>query len=322
MKILILGGAGFIGNNLARYCLNQPNAKVTILDSLDPYSHSTCDQLKEIWHKIEFVRGSVLDEALLSKVVQDKDLIFNLAGQTSHKLSLENPLLDAEVNCIGHLKVLEAIRLFNPEARIVYASSSTAVGKAEEAIVDESHPEKPLEIYSANKGAAEKYYRIYHKIHGLKTVVLRFSNLYGPYGKDDPSFGFVNYFIFQSLKNKVLSVYGDGEQTRNLMFVDDAVGILWKAANAEELFGQVSFATSSYHHSVKDVADLICEVFEGGFVEYVEWPERAREMDVERVMFSSEKLRAATGWQAQYSLREGLEKTKEVMLRNKYAWQL
>src|ERR1044071_2128281 len=147
MKILVIGGAGFLGANLVRRCLQESDNHVTVLDSLEPRLRANVNSLHEVWKKIRFVRGSMGDEPLIAEVVQGQDIIFNCAAQTSHPLSLEDPLFDAEINCLGNLKLLESIRLLNKQAMIVYASSSTVIGKAVGDLVDETHGEKPLDIY-------------------------------------------------------------------------------------------------------------------------------------------------------------------------------
>ena len=151
MNILILGGAGFVGANLVRRCLREPGTKVTVVDSLDPRLKSDPQNLKEVADCIEFIKGDMRDSSLMERVVRDKEVIFNCAGQTSHPLSLEDPLFDVEVNCLGNLTVLEAVRKANKNARIIYTSSSTVIGRAASRVVTESHGEFPLEIYSANK---------------------------------------------------------------------------------------------------------------------------------------------------------------------------
>ena len=151
MRILIVGGAGFLGANLVRRCLAESGSEVTVMDSLEPHLHATTKNLQEVWSQIRFVRGDMRDEPLLAEVVQGQDVIFNCAAQTSHPLSIQYPLLDADINCLGNLKLLEAIRLLNKDAVVVYTSSSTVIGKALCEVVDEDHWERPLEIYSANK---------------------------------------------------------------------------------------------------------------------------------------------------------------------------
>ena len=157
-RVLIIGGAGFLGSNLVRACLKDSDTKVTVLDSLDPHFLSTRESLCDVEDSIRFIQGDLLNEALLSELVKGQDVIFNCAAQTSHPLSIREPLLDVQINCIGNLKLLEAVRRFNPEAKVIYPSSSTVIGKALLETVDEDHWERPLEIYSANKSAAEKYY--------------------------------------------------------------------------------------------------------------------------------------------------------------------
>jgi UDP-glucose 4-epimerase len=245
--------------------------------------------------------------------VQDQDVIFNCAAQTSHALSVQYPLLDAEINCLGSLKLLEAVRLLNKDAVVVYSSSSTVIGEAINETADEDHPERPLEIYSANKGVAEKYFRIYHTHYDLKTVVLRFANLYGPFGKGFPEFGFINYFIHLAWANKQIKIFGKGDQTRNVMYVDDATDILWQAAHEPRLVGDAYLATSMEHLSVREIADTIIRVFQRGQVRSVEWPDQRRRIEIGHVKLSSARLRAITNWEPRFDFISGLQKTNAVL---------
>ena len=313
MKVLITGGAGFLGSNLVRRCLAEKSCQVTVLDSLDPLVHSTTQNLQEVWSQIRFIRGDIRNETLLAEVIQDQDVIFNCAAQTSHALSIQYPLLDAEINCLGSLKLLEAVRLLNKDAVVVYSSSSTVTGKALYEIADEDHPERPLEIYSANKGVAEKYFRIYHTHYDLRTVVLRFANLYGPFGKGFPEFGFVNYFIHQAWTNQQIKIFGKGNQTRNLMYVDDATEILWRAAHEPRLVGDAYLATGTQHLTVREIADTIVSVFQRGQVACVEWPDERRRIEIGHVRLSSARLRAITDWEPRYDFMSGLQKTKAIL---------
>jgi nucleoside-diphosphate-sugar epimerase len=310
---LIIGGAGFLGANLVRRCLSETGARVTVMDSLDPHLHSTVRNLQEVWPKIRFVRGDMRDETLLAEIVQGQDIIFNCAAQTSHPLSIQYPLLDAEINCLGNLKLLESIRLLNSSARVIYTSSSTVIGKARSTVVDEEHPEHPLEIYSANKGVAEKYYRIYHTLHDLQTVVLRFANLYGPYGKGFQEFGFINYFIHLARTGQEIRIFGSGSQTRNVLYVEDAVDLLWSAAQEPRLVGESYFATSEEHLSVGEIAEAIVRVFQAGKVIHIEWPEERKRIEVEHVVFSAERLRSLIDWKPRHDLESGLARTRSII---------
>ena len=312
MKVLIIGGAGFLGANLVRWCLGKHD-QVTVLDSLDPRLRSTVVNLTPVWDRITFVRGSMSDEPLIAQLVQSQDVIFNCAAQTSHLLSIQDPLFDAEINCLGNLRLLEAIRLLNPRAVVAYASSSTVVGKATASVIDESHSERPLDIYSANKGVAEKYYRIYHRVHDLKTVSLRFANLYGPYGKAFPEFGFVNYFIGLAWRHEPIRIWGPGTQMRNLMFAEDAAAILYDAAQTPALFGESFFAAHTQHLSVLAIANRIVDGLGRGSVIHSEWPDDRRRIEVDDVAISSQRLKDLTGWQPRHDFTEGLRKTKLVL---------
>jgi UDP-glucose 4-epimerase len=313
MNVLIIGGAGFLGANLVRRCLAEPDVQVTVMDSLDPHLHATTRHLQEVWPHIRFVRGDMRDETLLADIVQGQDIIFNCAAQTSHPLSIQYPLLDAEINCLGNLKLLESIRLLNSTARIVYTSSSTVIGKALTEVVDEDHWERPLEIYSANKGVAEKYYRIYHTIHDLKTVVLRFANLYGPYGKGYQEFGFINYFIHQAWNDQEIKIFGTGAQSRNVLYVNDATEILWRAAHEPRLVGESWFATGDQHLTVREIAEKIVQVFQRGRVVHVEWPDERKRIEIDHVVFSSERLRSIVDWTPGTDLESGLLHIKSIL---------
>ena len=313
-KMLITGGAGFLGSNLVRACLKDSGTEVTVLDSLDPHFLSTRESLCDVEDSIRFVEGDQCDEALLAEVVKGQDTIFACAAQTSHPLSIREPLLDVQINCVGNLKLLEAVRRFNPSATIVYPSSSTVIGKALLETVDEDHWERPMEIYSANKGAAEKYFHIYHTVHGLRTAVIRFANLYGPAGKNSPDFGFINYFIAQSARQNTLRVFGDGHQMRNVMYVEDAVSALQIAAvQCDRLAGKSWFATGDEHLSILQIAEAVATEFSAPSVECVPWPEERRLFEVENVRFSSDRFRELTGWHPSVSFAEGLGKTKAMI---------
>ena len=313
MNILIIGGAGFLGANLVRRCLREPNVHITVMDALEPHLHATTDHLRDVWPQIRFVRGDLRDETILADIVQGQDIIFNCAAQTSHPLSIQYPLLDTEINCLGNLKLLESIRLLNKTARVLYTSSSTVIGKALTEVVDEDHWERPLEIYSANKGVAEKYYRIYNTIHDLRTVVLRFANLYGPYGKGYPEFGFINYFIHLAWTDQEIRLYGSGNQTRNVLYVDDAVEIMWQAIHEPRLEGESYFATGDQHLSVREIADTIVRVFQRGRITTVEWPDERKRIEIDHVEFSSDRLRGIVDWQPNVDFEEGLKRVKSVL---------
>jgi UDP-glucose 4-epimerase len=313
MNILILGGAGFFGANLVRRCLKDDRNRVTVVDSLEPRLKSNMDSLREVSSSIEFIKGDIRDTTLMEKMVKRQDVIFNCAGQTSHPISLADPLFDEDINCTGNLKVLEAIRKSNKSARVIYTSSSTVIGKAHGDIVTESHSEQPLDIYSANKCVAEKYYYIYNKVHGIKTLSLRFANLYGPYGKGYAEFGFINYFIWLAANNREITIFGNGLQTRNVMYVEDAADLVYHCALNDNLYGNVYFAVHKEHYSVLNIANEIISVFGKGVLSKKRWPDVRKRIEIGDAIISGAKLYYETQWEPKFNLREGLARTKRII---------
>lgn len=317
MNILILGGAGFIGTNLVKKILSKGGHSLTVVDSLEPLFKSNLKNIRDVLPEISFIKGDIRDTLLMKRVIKNQDVIVNCAAQTSHPLSIKKPLLDAEINCIGNLTVLEAIKDFNPRVKYIFISSSTLIGKALGETVDEKHSEMPLDIYSANKGVAEKYCYIYHKIYGIKTVSLRFSNIYGPYGKNSPDFGFINYFINLAYRNKEIPIYGDGNQIRNVMFVDDVCELIYRCMSKDSIYGDTYFAVHREHYSILEIAQTIITTFDKGKIKKISWPDLRKKIEINNVIISGAKLFYSIQWEPKFNLKEGLTRTKEILEEGK-----
>jgi len=313
MNILILGGAGFVGNNLVRYYLKKTGSKITVVDSLDNRLKSDITNLNPILNKIKFIKGDILDRKLMENAVKNQHIIINCAGQTSHPLSLQDPAYDIKINCLGNISVLEAVRKINPTTKLIYISSSTIIGKATNENVDETHQELPLDIYSANKGVAEKYYYIYHKVYGLKTLSLRFANLYGAYGKGYSEFGFINYFISLAQQSKPIPIFGDGKQIRNVMYVEDLCELIFRCSSKSDLFGKVFFAVHQEHYSIKQIAQAIINTFRKGQIIISPWPEVRKKIEIDNVIINGKRLYDKLKWKPRYNLSEGLKRTKAIL---------
>jgi UDP-glucose 4-epimerase len=312
MNLLVLGAAGFLGSAMVRRGLESGD-RVTAIDSLEPGMMSSLDSLEEVLDQIQFEKGDILDDSLLERVIPQADVVFNCAAQSSHPRSLENPELDTRINCVGSLKILEKVRRLRPQAVVAYPSSTTVIGRSASELIDENHPEDPRDIYSANKSAVEKYHRIYHLVHDLSTVILRFPNLYGPRGKGFPDFGFANYFIRLALENREITIYGSGDQTRNLLYVEDAADVLYRAALEPSCHGRIFFAAHSEHYAVREVAEMIVQVFEAGSLRFVDWPQERKRIDVDRVYISSSHLASLLDWKPRFGLEEGLLRTRRLI---------
>jgi len=312
-RVLITGGLGFIGSNLAHRCLDL-GARVTIYDCLDPRSGGNMHNVSDIKNDVQIVLNDIRNFEGVSAAILNQDILFNCAAYTSHPNAMKEPLVDIDVNCKGVINLLEAVRRFNPEIKIVHVGTSTQIGKMRSKLVDELHPEFPIDIYSANKSVSEKYVLVYGNAYHIKTTVIRLANVFGPRSNiRSNDFGFMNYFIGLGLQGKELTVYGEGKQLRNISYVEDCVAALILASQSEKCSGEALFAVSDNQHSVAELAETIAKHV-GGTVRFVEWPKERKAIDVGDAVITNRKIKGLLNWSPQYDLKSGLIKTKEFFL--------
>lgn len=309
-RVLITGGLGFIGSNLAHRCL-QLGAQVTIYDSLDPQSGANVVNIAEIKDRVTVVIADIRSFDRVAPAVQQSDILFNCAAFTSHSMSMKEPTHVVDVNCQGLLTLLEAARQLNGDIRFVQLGTSTQIGRMLKNPVTEEHAEFPLDLYSASKTAAEKFVLVYGTGYGLPVTVVRLANVFGPRAKiKSPDFGFVNYFVGLALQDKDLTVYGEGEQLRDVTFVDDVVDALILASVSESTLRQVLFVVSNRRYSVREIAESVVREI-GGRVTTIPWPEERRVTEVGAAVISSARANALLGWDAHTNLRDGLTATRD-----------
>lgn len=308
-RVLITGGLGFIGSNLAHRCL-ELGASVAIYDNLDSHGGGTLFNVHDIRDSVELHFKDLLDFDELVEQVTGRDIVFNCAASTSHPLSMREPWFDLDVNSRGVVNLLEALKRFNKTAKLVHIGTSTQLGPLQYEPADENHPEFPTDIYSANKGASEKYVLIYARAHGLPATVLRLSNVFGPRATiRSPEFTFNNYFVGLALQNKDITVWGEGEQLRNVVYVDDAVAALITAALSDASNGHTFFAVGDHHYSVAEIAATTVRCMGSGTVTHIPWPPERKAVDIGKAVLSNAKIRTMLGWAPQVSLEEGLRRT-------------
>ena len=309
-KVLITGGLGFIGSNLAHACVKL-GAKVTIFDYLDPRSGGNIYNIEGIGDSVEMAFHDILNFDQVSQFITDKDIIFNCASSTSHSFSMREPWIDLDVNSKGVINLLEAVRRFNPDVRFIHIGTSTQLGKLQYQPSDENHPEFPTDIYSANKSVSEKYVLIYCRAHRLRGTVVRLSNVFGPRASIHSSeFTFNNFFIGLALQNKNITVFGQGAQIRNVTYVDDAVSALILASQTDKTESEVIFAVSDEHLSIAEIAKLTVEHIGSGRVTCVDWPLGRKNIDIGDAIISNQKIKKLLDWEPQFDIRAGLDLTK------------
>lgn len=309
-KVLITGGLGFIGSNLAHRCL-ELGAAVIIYDCLDSRSGGNMFNVQDIKKEVNILLKDIRNFDDVSRYIKGQDILFNCAAYTSHPNSMKEPLIDIDVNCKGVINILEASRRLNPGIKIVQVGASTQVGRMVQSPIDELHPEFPMDIYSANKCVSEKYMLIYSHVYKMHTVVIRLANIFGPRSNvKSPDFGFINYFIGLALQGKDLTVYGDGRQLRNVSYVEDCVEALILASKSPDTDEEVFFAVSDRQYTIAEIAQAITEHI-GGKVRFMEWPNERKAIEFGDAVISNQKIKDKLHWVPRYDLVTGLTKTRE-----------
>lgn len=307
-KVLITGGLGFIGSNLARQ-LAEWGAEVILVDSLVPEYGGNLRNLDGIEDRVRVNISDVRDAHSFRHLIVGQDFLFNLAGQTSHLDSIHDPDTDLEINCRAQLSILEACRNFNPEVRVVFASTRQIYGRPEYLPVDEDHPLRPVDVNGINKLAGEMYHRLYSELYGVRSCVLRLTNTIGPRMRiKDARQTFVGVWIRNLLEGKPVEVWG-GRQLRDFTYVDDAVGALLMAACRPEAAGKVFNLGGEERISLRALAGLLVRVHGSGKAVVRKFPAERKKIDIGDYYSDFRLIQKTLGWRPTTSLREGLSRT-------------
>lgn len=311
-NVLITGGLGFIGSNIAQK-LTSLGAKVTILDAcLDPYGWNFANT-KEIKDKIIFVKGDIRDLELIKKLTKDMNVIFDCAAQISHLISIKEPLLDIDINCRGAMTVLEAVRAVNDKAKLVYAGTRGQIGKRIYSPIDEKHPTDPVDMNGIDKLAAEKYYMLYNRLYGIKTTSIRINNTYGERGQikhDD--YGLVNWWIRQALLNEQIIINGDGLQTRDFNYIKDVVDAMILVAQSDKTNGEIFMLGSGKETSIRKLIELILKTTDSKMeIKSQPWPKDRKSIEIGNFLVDFSKIKNTLGWRPRTDLEEGIRLTVE-----------
>lgn len=329
MKHLVIGGAGFIGSNLA-HTLLLSGEEVVVLDNLSRSgSKKNLDWLYSEFPSLKFIQADIVqDQEILNNAVKSADRIYHLAAQVAVTTSVDFPRHDFEINALGTFNVLEALRLYNPRATLIFASTNKVYGNLENLEIAETETKYKFENiagvnesqvldfhspYGCSKGSADQYVRDYSRIYDLNTIVFRQSCIYGPhqFGVEDQ--GWIAWFIIALLTGKQITIYGDGKQVRDILYVDDLVRAYQMAAdNINKTRGQIFNIGGGPNNSLSIWLDFK-KIFEKLFEKNIDVPYApARPGDQKIYISDISKAKTYFNWEPKIGIEDGV--------KNLYLW--
>jgi UDP-glucose 4-epimerase len=308
-RVLITGGLGFIGSNLAER-LVRDGARVAVCDAMIEGYGGNFANVAPFRSDLEVHLSDVRDEAEMARLVEGRDVIFHLAAQVSHVLSLSNPYPDIDINIKGTAALLEACRKRNPNALVVRSGTRGQYGPAVRLPVSEETAADPRGIYEISQLSAEMICRTYTRIHGVRTVPLRLTNVYGPRAQMRHShFGVVNWFVRLALEGRPIPVFGTGRILRDFLYVDDCVEALVAVAAEPGVVGEVVNVGNDRASTFLEVAETLREIVPGTEIEFTDFSPERKAQEPGDFVSDITKIRRLTGWEPRIGLREGLERT-------------
>jgi UDP-glucose 4-epimerase len=308
-RVLITGGLGFIGSNLARRLAGM-GAEVCLIDFLDSRYGGNMFNIAEFRDQVRVVVADIRDQILMTDLVRGQDFLFNLAGQISHLGSMQDPRTDLEINCSSVLSILELCRLHNPTLKIVYSSTRQIYGRPRYLPVDEKHPMEPIDFNGISKMAGGWYHILYNQVYGMRTTSLRLTNVYGPrmWAKDG-RLSFIGLWFRQMVEGQELLIFGDGKQIRDFNHVEDVVDALLLSAANPCSDGQIYNLGGEQPITLLELADLMVEINGSGSYRLVEFPPERKIIDIGDYYGDYTKISNQLGWQPRIKLREGIAET-------------
>jgi UDP-glucose 4-epimerase len=315
VPVLVTGGYGFIGSNLARR-LVRLGAEVTVVDALVPNTGANRFNLEDLEGRIAVHVANMADDEAMRGLLRGRKLVFNLAGQVSHVYSMCDPYADLMMNCHAQLGLLEACRKYAPDAKIVFTATRQQYGRPEYLPVDEHHPLRPIDINGIHKVAAEAYYLLYGRLYGLHVTSLRLTNTYGP-GQlmRNGRHAFVPWLIRLAIDGQQLQIFGDGQQMRDFTYVDDVVEALLAAAHRTESDGEVFNLGGERPYSLREFVDILLAVVGGGSYACVPFPEDRGRIDIGSYYADFSKIKRVLDWEPAVPVTEGLRRTVQYYRR-------
>ena len=307
-KVLVTGGLGFIGSNLARR-LFELGADVLVVDSLHPRSGGNAANLKDLEDRLTIRIADLRNREEIEELVPRRQVVFNLAGLVSHIDSMIDPVSDLDANVHAQVVLLEACRKFAPGAKIVYASTRQVYGRPDYCPVDEKHALRPVDVNGIHKLAAEAYQTLYRQVYGMKPVSLRLTNVFGPRMRiADARQTFLGVWVRRVVEDGVFEVWG-GQQKRDLCYIDDAVDAFLVAGQLGATDGCIFNVGGCPPVTLAELAEALVKVAGKGHFEIRTFPPEFMRIDIGDYFADDSRFRSVTGWAPKTSLLDGLART-------------
>ena len=306
MKIIVTGGGGFVGSHLCDSLVSKGHNVIVFLRNIEKTQNLTQILDKIILENVDITNSELLEK----KIIQHKpDVIFHLAGQTSHKISFDEPFYDLDTNTKSTLIILETIRKLDNNCRFILGSTFVVIGKPKSLPINEESVCSPTSIYGANRLTSEHYCKIYNSLYDLDTIVFRITNSFGPREQFlTPTKNAINYLIHQASKGNEITIYNQGKFFRDVIYIDDvisALNVLMNRGKKGELYW-ISSNNKTWFYKI----GKILEDKTSGIIIYGDTPEYYKKVDVGNFLVDNSKLKLL-GWDSKVSIEDGISKTIE-----------
>jgi UDP-glucose 4-epimerase len=316
-KVLVTGGLGFIGSNLALRLVRE-GARVCLCDAMIEGYGGNFENVREIRGDVEIHVSDVRDESAMAALVAGREIVFHLAAQVSHVMSLSNPYPDIDINIKGTAALLEACRKYNPATVVVRSGTRGQYGPAVRLPVSEDAPSDPRGLYEISQLSAEMICRTYTRIHGVRTVPLRLTNVYGPRAQmKHPHFGVVNWFVRLALDGRPIPIFGSGGILRDFLYVDDCVEALVRASEEPAMVGEIVNVGNDRASTFLEVANILQDLVPGTAIEFTDFTPERKAQEPGDFVSDISKIRRLLGWEPTVDLREGLSRTVQFYRERK-----
>lgn len=317
-RCLVTGGLGFIGSTLS-IALVRAGARVTVVDNMLPNHGGNLFNIEEVKDRLALNLGDILSESAMAYLVKGQDVVFHLAGQVSHVLSMSNPFPDIDINVKGTAVMMEAIKHHAPQAIVLYTGTRGQYGSSVKLPVDEETPMHPKGIYELTNLTAEKIVQVYSQNFGVRSVMLRLTNIYGPRAQMMHShFGVVNWFVRQVLDGNPIPIFGDGRILRDFVYVDDAVRASMMAAANPAAYGTVFNVGDDTPVSFLQLAQTMVRAAGEGSYEFREFTPERKAQEPGDFYSDITRARRVLGWSPQVALEGGLARTFDYYRKHRH----